>query len=313
MALNPLHGIEHKLHADQLAHLHESTLCLVVDDNPTEFEQMVIEVIENLASSSVRVLTVKDFLHDDHETPCTTVLSLTTLKEWSFMYSMLLKSRQLGATKFLYKSSSRVYPANDKDNRDSVAGHAQWPTSFSDALLQCNEVLAHGWEAETGMITIGLRHHYMYGFNSNHCKIKQIITDILDWSVNQKCIKIPLGKCDFVHVLNAVYVWILAAATKDYTSIPQRVFNVSSGTTTSLLDLYSRCTKLMADVDQNLKYETHSEPEFNHDIESARGSITKIKSYFKYSPIISLNDTTLARIIKTCGVNLSKDAPRTTV
>ena len=182
--------------------------------------------------------------------------------------------------KVIYASSSSVY--GDTSYKQKTEGAEGIPLSPYALSKSVNEQYAEMWNRLYDVKTIGLRYFNVYGKNQNpEGEYAAVIPRWIDLANDNQ--KIPIfgngtNKRDFTYVKDVVAANILAA-TQVFDSAFGAVYNIGTGKTTTLDDLFWLIKKYTlsrsgADYLPNRK----------GDVNSSKADISKSQCILSYSP-----------------------------
>jgi UDP-N-acetylglucosamine 4-epimerase len=216
--------------------------------------------------------------------------------------NMLTASRDSRVKRFVYASSSSVYgdDATLPKQEDRVgAPLAPYATS-----KRGGELYARNFADHYGLETVGLRYFNVFGPRQDPNGAYAAVIPKWISALAQRRITVINGdgetSRDFCYVANVVQANIRAAT---YTGYDARVslFNVANGARTSLNELHSRITDLLAERGiTDLPPPVH-EAERPGDVRHSLADITRAQAILRYSPTHDLTSGLRETVSSYCG------------
>jgi UDP-N-acetylglucosamine/UDP-N-acetylgalactosamine 4-epimerase len=215
--------------------------------------------------------------------------------------NMILASKDAGAKRFVYASSSSVY--GDSSFLPKREGNEGAVLSPYAATKKCNELIAEAFSASYGVETVGLRYFNVFGPRQDpEGDYAAVVPRWIEKLLNGEKIKIfgdGLNSRDFCYVDNVVKANILAAAGPGSTPF-NRGFNIACGERTSLNTLFdlifdevSKLVKLSATRKDYVEYV----PERLGDIAHSHADISEARDALEYSADVYIGEG-ISRTVK---------------
>ena len=200
--------------------------------------------------------------------------------------NMLIASREAKVKRFVYAASSSTYgdhPGLPK--KEDIIG---MPLSPYAATKYVNELYAEVFARTYGMECIGLRYFNVFGRRQDPngayaAVIPRWISELLN---NEIPVINGDGETsrDFCYIDNATQANLLSAATENPEAINQ-VYNIATGSRTTLNGLFNMIRELLGDYDANIKNITPAYGPFRHgDVRHSQADIQKAKNLLGYHP-----------------------------
>ena len=206
--------------------------------------------------------------------------------------NMFMAARDAGARRTVYASSCAIY--GDSTELPLTETRAFLPLSPYAATKAANEMYAASFVRSFGAEIVGLRYFNVFGRRQDPngayaAVIPRWITNLVK---GDACRVFGDGSSsrDFVHVTNVAQANILAATSQDERSVGA-VFNVATGTTTSLNELFREIRDVLAEVNSSVAdAEAVYEAPRPGDIAHSSASIERIRDVLGYEPGLRLTD-----------------------
>ena len=206
--------------------------------------------------------------------------------------NMFMAARDAGVMRIVYASSCAVY--GDSTELPLNETRPLVPLSPYAATKAANEMYAAAFARSFGLGIVGLRYFNVFGRRQDPngayaAVIPRWITSLVK---GEPCRIFGDGETsrDFVHVSNVVQANILAATSGDSRSVGN-VFNVATGATTSLNELFREIRDALAAVNPSVAdVEPTYEPFRPGDIAHSSASIERTGSVLGYVPGLRLGD-----------------------
>ncbi|OHE55822.1 MAG: Vi polysaccharide biosynthesis protein VipB/TviC [Thermodesulfovibrio sp. RBG_19FT_COMBO_42_12] len=200
--------------------------------------------------------------------------------------NMLIASREAKVKRFVYAASSSTYgdhPGLPK--KEDIIG---MPLSPYAVTKYVNELYADVFARTYGMECIGLRYFNVFGRRQDPngayaAVIPRWISELLN---NEIPVINGDGETsrDFCYIDNATQANLLSAATENPEAINQ-VYNIATGSRTTLNGLFNMIRELLGDYDANIKNITPAYGPFRHgDVRHSQADIQKAKNLLGYHP-----------------------------
>jgi UDP-N-acetylglucosamine 4-epimerase len=200
--------------------------------------------------------------------------------------NMLTAARDAGARRFVYASSCAIYgdaPETPKREESTLL-----PLSPYAVTKQVNEQYAAVYQRAFGLSTVGLRYFNVFGPRQDPDGPYAAVIPI--WTRNlilgDPCRIFGDGQTtrDFIYVEDVVQANILAAVVDD-AAATGTAYNIGSGQSTSLTQLFAAIRDALADKRPELAAaEPAFEPFRNGDIRHSRADTTKAATQLGFAP-----------------------------
>jgi UDP-N-acetylglucosamine 4-epimerase len=204
--------------------------------------------------------------------------------------NVLEVARATGA-RVVFAASSASYGDDPADVK--TENRLGTPLSMYAASKTANETYAAAYARSYGMGVVGLRYFNVFGARQDPMGAYAAV--IPAWvaaiSAGRSCVVYGDGLTtrDFCHVANVVFA-NLAAATCDDPRIFGEMFNIGTGTPTTLLDLHERIAGAYARSSGTL---TPAKPSFGPfragDVQHSCADIGKARRLLGYEPVVGLD------------------------
>lgn len=206
--------------------------------------------------------------------------------------NVFMAARDAGVKRTVYASSCAVY--GDSADLPLDETRPLLPLSPYAATKAANEMYAASFVRSFGAGVVGLRYFNVFGRRQdpNGAYAAVIPRWITSMSRGEPCLIFGDGSNsrDFVHVSNVVQANLLAATSTDQRA-PGTVFNVATGATTSLNELFREVRDALATVNPAAAgAEPVYEPPRAGDILHSSASIGRIQSVLGYEAGLRLSD-----------------------
>jgi len=199
--------------------------------------------------------------------------------------NVLWAAKENGIKKIVYSSSSSVY--GDDTTLPKIESSLGNPLSPYAVTKRANELYANTFSDIYNLPIVGLRYFNVFGPKQNiKGSYAAVIPIFIDNLLNKKQCQINgdgLISRDFTYVDNVVLANILAAF--NYQNNKHEVFNIAMSNQMSLNELYN---SIESQIETGL-LPIHKSARIG-DIQDSKADITKAKSLFEYSPIISVQE-----------------------
>jgi UDP-N-acetylglucosamine/UDP-N-acetylgalactosamine 4-epimerase len=151
----------------------------------------------------------------------------------------VLEAARTTGARVVYAATSASYGDDDADVK--LEGRTGRPLSMYAATKSANELYAAAFERAYGLVTVGLRYFNVYGSRQDpHGAYAAVIPAWIDTLRRGDRCRVHgdgLTTRDFCHVSNVVGANLLAATTAAQAA-PGAVFNIGTGSRTTLLELF---------------------------------------------------------------------------
>jgi UDP-N-acetylglucosamine 4-epimerase len=206
--------------------------------------------------------------------------------------NMFVAARDAGVRRTVYASSCAIY--GDSAELPLNETRPFLPLSPYAATKAADEMYAAAFARSFGAEIVGLRYFNVFGRRQDPngayaAVIPRWITSLVK---GEPCRVFGDGSSsrDFVHVSNVAQANILAATSSDKRSVGA-VFNVATGTTTSLNELFREIRDVLAGINPSV---ADAEPVYDAprpgDIAHSSASIDRIRDVLGYEPGLRLTD-----------------------
>jgi len=274
---------------------HQPKMLIVIDNISTGKVENINSIIKqknfSLIKSDVNAVSLSDLpLKIDYifhlaalvSVPLSFVKPVQTheINESGF-FKILEIARERMVKKVVYASSSAVYgDVSELPIKEEFPLKPQSPYAVSK---QMNEIHARSYFKFYGIQSIGFRFFNVYGDgqdpSSPYSGVISLFTDKMNRSMPISIYGDGNQIRDFVHVNDVVKALIIGA----YSNVKNDVFNVGSGTPTSINDLFS----ILKEIYNYNKDASYLEKR-KGDIQKSLSSISKIQNELGYEPSIDL-------------------------
>jgi UDP-glucuronate 4-epimerase len=152
-------------------------------------------------------------------------------------------ARKHGVRRVVLCSSGSVYGGSDRDpvTEDSPL----IPVNSYGASKVASEAIMHAYAAESGVDGIALRIFQAFGpFRHTRCSIRTMVEATLDGQVATIAYREDV-RCQYIYiddVVEALFAALYAGPT------PQRVYNISGGTSLTLMEVANIVAKILPDI-----------------------------------------------------------------
>ncbi len=198
--------------------------------------------------------------------------------------NILNAAKENGTQRIVYASTSSLYGNTAGKLREDMK---ITPPNFYSATKLANENLARVFTTECGIETVGLRYMSVYGPREEGKGVFANLVSQFLWAMQKNEQPVIYGNGaqtrDFVYVKDVVQANILAM---EKNKIGSEIFNVGTGTATSLNSLISLLNRLLG---KNIQPKYIEIPVKNY-IDTQLSDIAKIKTVLGYAPQYTLED-----------------------
>ena len=201
--------------------------------------------------------------------------------------NVLWAALKAGVSRVVISSSCAVY--GDRHAPPLKETDLPSPKSLYAASKVTAEALAESFYQSYGLETVCLRYFNVYGprqrADSDYAAAIPKFIQCYQQKQSPQVYGDGLQSRDFIHVSDVARANLLAASLSSSILKSDRVFNIATGSSTSIL-------KLLEIISNQAGY--YIEPDFQParigDINQSYADITLAKKYLKFNPVVNLND-----------------------
>lgn len=202
---------------------------------------------------------------------------------------------QDGAARVVYAASSASY--GDDDSPVKQEHRLGRPLSMYAATKTANELYAAVFAETYGLDSVGLRYFNIFGprQDPNGAYAAVIPKWVANLAQGEPCMIFGDGRTtrDFCHVANVVGANLLAATAEDEAAL-NRVFNIGTGGSTTLAELFVAIRDAMARAVPDRPDLSEAEPEYGPfregDVRHSEADITNAREVLGYRPVVGVRD-----------------------
>ena len=209
--------------------------------------------------------------------------------------NVLDAARRHGSPRVVYAASSASY--GDDDAPVKTEPRLGRPLSMYAATKTANELYAAVFAETYGLDAVGLRYFNIFGprQDPNGAYAAVIPKWVAGLAAGEPCFIFGDGETtrDFCHVANVVGA-NLAAATTDDAAALNEVYNIGTGGSTTLNELFVAIRDAMARALPDRPELAHARPEYGPfregDVRHSRADVTKARETLGYRTVVGVED-----------------------
>lgn len=220
---------------------------------------------------------------------------------------VLNAASEAGAKRVVYAASSASY--GDDDAPVKLEGRLGRPLSMYAATKTANELYAAVFARTAGLDSVGLRYFNIFGPRQDPGGAYAAVIPkwIAALAAGERCTIFGDGETtrDFCHVANVVGANLLAASSDDASALNE-VYNIGTGGSTTLNELFTAIRDALARALPDRADLRDAEPDHGPfregDVRHSRADVSKAREVLGYRPVLDVHrgiDHTIERYLAT--------------